>query len=139
MPGPGVLDQLSLEQQFVPDVVSDGSFANVHVPTYAYGLERSHRVQHAVALALRELVPRLEDRDVLTWRNLPLAFLYLPPFLFMAYLVRRKETHLMRLLLLPTVLTTTVWCTFRYKHEDPRMGWYEWDRGALFVCACGRV
>ncbi|KAI0806713.1 hypothetical protein C8Q74DRAFT_1223971 [Fomes fomentarius] len=55
----------------------------------------------------------------------------------MAYLVRRRETHLIRLLLLPTVLATTVWCTFGYKSLDPRMAWYEWVRGlfALFVIA----
>lgn len=97
----------------------------------SFSSDKSHsdRVQDAILLFYRELVPRIEDREVLTWKTLPQAFLYLVPFFFMAYLVRRRETHLIRLLLLPTVLATTVWCTFGYKSLDPRMAWYEWVRG----------
>ncbi|KAI0747968.1 hypothetical protein C8Q80DRAFT_706252 [Daedaleopsis nitida] len=90
-----------------------------------------YEIRHAALLAWRQFVPRFEDREVLTWRTMPQAIMYLAPFFFMAFLVRRQDTHLIRLLLLPTVVSATVWCTFRFKSEDARMAWYEWDRGLL--------
>ena len=89
------------------------------------------RVYHAAFLAFREFVPRTEDREELTWRNVPQAMLFLVPYLFMAYLVRRRDTHLMRVLLLPTLIAMTARCTFRYQWKDPRFRWYEWDRGDI--------
>ncbi|KAI8998788.1 hypothetical protein BD414DRAFT_476099 [Trametes punicea] len=96
-----------------------------------------HEVSYATVLAFREFVPHQTDREQLTWSNLPAAFLYLIPYFFMAYLVRRQGTHLMRLLLLPTVVAMALRCTFRYKNDDPRMAWDEWNRGllAMFVIA----
>ncbi|KAI1787882.1 hypothetical protein LXA43DRAFT_975059 [Ganoderma leucocontextum] len=49
----------------------------------------------------------------------------------MAYLVRRRDTHLMRVLLLPTVIAMTVRCTFRYQWKDTYYRWYEWNRGLM--------
>ncbi|TBU66006.1 hypothetical protein BD310DRAFT_943492 [Dichomitus squalens] len=49
----------------------------------------------------------------------------------MAYLVRRRDTRLMRVLLLPTVIAMTVRCTFRYQWKDIRFKWFEWDRGLV--------
>ncbi|KAI0374729.1 hypothetical protein BV20DRAFT_960879 [Pilatotrama ljubarskyi] len=99
--------------------------------------ETWNEIYFAAVLAFREFIPPWKAREQLTWTRLPQAFLYLIPYFFMAYLVRRKGTHLMRLLLLPTVVAMALRCTFRYKNEDPRMAWYEWNRGllALFVIA----
>ncbi|KAI0361931.1 hypothetical protein OH77DRAFT_1416119 [Trametes cingulata] len=99
--------------------------------------ETWNEIYFAAVLAFREFIPPWKDREQLTWARLPQAFLYLIPYFFMAYLVRRQGTHLMRLLLLPTVIAMALRCTFRYKNEDPRMAWYEWNRGllALFVIA----
>ncbi|OSD01670.1 hypothetical protein PYCCODRAFT_1452719 [Trametes coccinea BRFM310] len=94
-------------------------------------------VSYAAGLAFREFIPRQQDREPLTWTNAPNAFLYLIPYFFLAYLVRRQGTYLMRLLLLPTVIAMTLRCTFRYIKDDPSLLWYEWNRGllAMFVIA----
>ncbi|KAI0637124.1 hypothetical protein C8Q77DRAFT_1215930 [Trametes polyzona] len=99
--------------------------------------ELSRPIYYAASLAFREFIPPWSRREQLTWLNLPQAFLYVIPYFFLAYLVRRQGTQLMRLLLLPTVVAMALRCTFRYKNEDPRMAWYEWIRGllALFVIA----
>ena len=96
---------------------------------------------YAAYLAFRQFVPRTEDREGLTWQNVPRALLFVLPYLFMAYLVRRRDTHLMRVLLLPTVVAMAIWCTFRYQWKDPYYRWYEWNRGSViqmfpskFVC-----
>ncbi|KAI0781096.1 hypothetical protein BD413DRAFT_600538 [Trametes elegans] len=85
----------------------------------------------------REFIPRWEDRVQITWYNAPQAVLHALPYFFMAYLVRRPDTQLMRLLLLPTVIGMTLRCTYGYKFDDPRWFWYEWERGilGLFVIA----
>ncbi|KAH9901231.1 hypothetical protein C8Q73DRAFT_723112 [Cubamyces lactineus] len=94
-------------------------------------------ISYAATEAFRQFVPHYDEREQLEWSNLPQAILYLIPYFFMAYLVRRQGTYLMRLLLLPTVVAMALRCTFRYKVDDPRMAWYEWDRGllAMFVIA----
>ncbi|KAI0831141.1 hypothetical protein BC628DRAFT_1312062, partial [Trametes gibbosa] len=91
----------------------------------------------AAALAYQQFIAPWEDRERLTWSTYPQAHLYLIPYFFLAYLVRRQGTHLVRLLLLPTVVAMSLRCTFRYKIDDPRMAWYEWDRGllAFFIIA----
>ncbi|KAJ3004494.1 hypothetical protein NUW54_g4789 [Trametes sanguinea] len=96
-----------------------------------------HRVSYAAGLAFREFIPRQQDREPLTWTNAPNAFLYLIPYFFLAYLVRRQGTHLMRLLLLPTVIAMTLRCTFRYTKDDPSLVWYEWNRGTLRFASPG--
>ncbi|KAH9854073.1 hypothetical protein C2E23DRAFT_753776 [Lenzites betulinus] len=91
----------------------------------------------AAVLAYRQFVPPLEDREQLTWSSYLQAHLYLIPYLFLAYLVRRQGTRLIRLMLLPTVVPMALRCMYRYKIEDPRLVWLEWSRGLLgwFVIA----
>ena len=99
----------------------------------ASGLTASPRVKHAAALAFREFVPRQQHRRLLTWTAAPYAFLYVVPYLFMAYLVRRRDTHLVRILLLPTVIATAIRCTWGYTVGNPWCTFYEWDRGKVRV------
>ncbi|KAI0646900.1 hypothetical protein C8Q79DRAFT_1117992 [Trametes meyenii] len=99
--------------------------------------EAWNEVYWASSLAFREFIPQYGRREQLKWINAPQAFLYLIPYFFMAYLVRRQGTHLMRVLLLPTVVAMALRCTFRFKNDDPKFAWYEWNRGllAMFVIA----
>ena len=54
--------------------------------------------------AFRALVPLPQHRTPWAWSNAYWAVLPLVPLLFMAYLVRRKDTFVMRLLLLPATV-----------------------------------
>lgn len=63
--------------------------------------------------------------------------MYWAPFYLMAFLVRRADTHVLRLLLLPIVLSTAAYCTYWFKVDDPRFATIEWGRTfmALVVVA----
>lgn len=78
---------------------------------------------------LRLLVPKLDDRVPITPSTFPYTISFLPPVLFMAYLARRPETYLMRLLLLPTVITITLYSCFGYVWTGPGMHVYNWGEG----------
>lgn len=77
----------------------------------------------------RDLVPLPENRERLTWSTLPNAFAYIIPLLFMGYLTRRRDTKLIRLLLLPTVIFTALKGTYGYGGHDPRYNFFTWVRG----------
>lgn len=79
--------------------------------------------------AFEELVPPLERRQPLTLAFAPIAYLDpILPFCFLAYLARRADTHLIRLLVLPAVITITVYFTYQYKIEDHRYRLLEFTR-----------
>ncbi|KAL6304023.1 hypothetical protein BKA93DRAFT_785789 [Sparassis latifolia] len=78
--------------------------------------------------AFQEFVPLSQDRKPLTWSTFPYAFAYFIPFLFMGYLVRRANTHLIRLLLLPTVIGLTLRCSYGYKLMNPVYFILDWAR-----------
>ncbi|KZT08763.1 uncharacterized protein LAESUDRAFT_735884 [Laetiporus sulphureus 93-53] len=78
--------------------------------------------------AFRVFVPLDEDRIPLTWRLIPHSLVYFVPFLWMAYLVRRAHTYTIRLFLLPIVISTTIYCTYRYKVPDPYYTTGDWGR-----------
>ena len=54
--------------------------------------------------------------------------MYWVPFYLLAYLVRRADTHLLRLLVLPIVLTTATYCTYWFKVEQPELATAEFGR-----------
>ncbi|KAI0043453.1 hypothetical protein FA95DRAFT_1563311 [Auriscalpium vulgare] len=85
----------------------------------------------ASARAFRTLVPPLEERIPVTWTTAPYTLLHFIPFTFMSYLVRRPDTQVMRLLMLPTLITTAVRSAFGYVWLDPRYNVYNWGL-ALF-------
>lgn len=71
--------------------------------------------------AFEELVPPLERRHPLPPGLVPIAYLgAFAPFCFLAYLARRADTHLIRLLVLPAVVTIILYVTYHYKIEDQR-------------------
>ncbi|KAL6309328.1 hypothetical protein BKA93DRAFT_759611 [Sparassis latifolia] len=79
--------------------------------------------------AFRTIVPALQDRESLTLRTLPNAHLYWIPYLFLAYLVRRENTHLLRILLFPIVVLTTIACTYHYRCDSDAFLIWEFQRG----------
>lgn len=50
------------------------------------------------------------------------------PFLFMAYLARRPNTYLIRLLLLPAVITATLSAAYGYAWTIPELNVYNWGQ-----------
>ncbi len=91
------------------------------------------RLRITVHRVLWELLPPPQYRKPLTWRNVPNAFAYLVPFCFMAYLVRRRETRVIRLLVLPTVIVMAIRGTFSYDWFDPRFSFFTWVRGKFLL------
>ena len=81
--------------------------------------------------ALFDLAPGASYRRPLTWSNVPKAFAYFGPFVFMAYLVRRRDTRLIRLLMLPTVVVMVIHGTFAYSWFRGEYYLFTWARGEL--------
>ncbi|VDB91438.1 unnamed protein product [Peniophora sp. CBMAI 1063] len=80
----------------------------------------------------RTLVPYPEDRIPLTLANAPYTTIQFIPFLTMAYLARRPNTYILRLLLLPILIVTALRAAFGYVWTDPRLNVYNW--GAALYC-----
>lgn len=96
---------------------------------------RIHMTLHRVML---ELIPPAHLRKPLTWREVPAAFAYIIPLYFLAYLARRRETRIIRLLLLPTIIATSLRGTFNYSLDAPEYAFLNWVRGtAYFAFRCG--
>ncbi|KZV73772.1 hypothetical protein PENSPDRAFT_682524 [Peniophora sp. CONT] len=80
----------------------------------------------------RTLVPRPEDRTPLTLATAPYMMIQFIPFLAMAYLVRRPNTYILRLLILPILIVTALHAAFGYVWTNPRLNVYNW--GAALYC-----
>lgn len=83
----------------------------------------------------RLLLLKMSDRIPITWGTFPYTLTFLIPLLLMSYLVRRPNTHVMRILLLPVVLVTAVRSCYGYMWTDPRLNVYNWGEG-LFCLLC---
>jgi hypothetical protein len=78
--------------------------------------------------AFRTIIPDLQDRIPITWHTAPYPLALYIPFLFMAYLARRKHTYLTRLLLLPITLCGIVAAAYRYVWIIPELNVYNWGQ-----------
>lgn len=87
------------------------------------------RISFALQRAFQEIVPPPHHREPLTWREAPITISFLVPYLFMGYLVRREGTHLIRLLLLPTIVAMALRCTFGFYVLGEGWASFEWGRG----------
>ena len=92
------------------------------------------RIIFGVNQYARWLVPESHNRIPITWRTFPNTLAYFIPLIFMAYLARRPNTHIIRLLLLPTLLTTSLRSCFGYMWTDPKMNVYNWGEGTYNYC-----
>jgi hypothetical protein len=91
------------------------------------------RVLLGVHRFVRLVVPELDKRKPLSWKTVPQTWTFIPLVLFMAYLARRPNTHLIRLLLLPTVIVVTMHCCWSQWWPAPGMSVYNWGGGEPVV------
>jgi hypothetical protein len=86
------------------------------------------RLMIGVHQAVRTIIPDLQDRIPVTWHTAPYQVAYYIPFVFMAYLARRPDTHLIRLLLLPSVVCGLLASAHRYVWIIPGLNTYNWSQ-----------
>jgi hypothetical protein len=87
-----------------------------------------NRLTFGASAAFRTLVPRTEDRTPISLKAIPVFICCCIPFLFLAYLSRRPDTYLIRLLLLPAVIVTTLGPAYRYVWLTPQLNVYNWGQ-----------
>lgn len=72
------------------------------------------RILSSARKAFRAFIPELHNRIPITWRTIPFTFIPFVPFVLLAYLARRPDTNLLRLLLLPIVIVMSLGTAYRY-------------------------
>lgn len=70
----------------------------------------------ALQAAFNEIFLPEDKRVFLTWSKAPESLAYVGPFLLLVYLSRRRNTELLRVLLLPVIVLLALQGTFRYGH-----------------------
>ncbi|KAJ7150325.1 hypothetical protein C8R46DRAFT_1124626 [Mycena filopes] len=88
--------------------------------------------------AFRTVIPKPYARTPLTWSIAPIVLSSFVPFVFLAYLARRPNTHLIRLLLLPTVIVALLTAGFRYRFTIPELNVYNWGLALLCEVCIGK-
>ncbi|KAF8503230.1 membrane bound O-acyl transferase family-domain-containing protein [Hysterangium stoloniferum] len=85
----------------------------------------------------RSLIPRPEDRIPFNAETWPNYLFLIVPILPMAYLARRPNTHVLRLLMFPITVVTALRAGFCFVWLDPRYNTYNFGAGlfALFIIA----
>ena len=87
-----------------------------------------YSVSYGALKAFRTVIPIEEHRIPLTLQNGILPVLCYTPFIFLAYLARRPDTYLIRLLLLPTVITAILVSAYRFYWVPPELNVYNWGQ-----------
>ncbi|KAH7878094.1 uncharacterized protein C8R40DRAFT_1168138 [Lentinula edodes] len=77
----------------------------------------------------RLIIPEPQNRIPIALDVIPYSLSWFIPFFFLAYLARRPQTYLIRLLLLPIVITSTLASAFRYCWTIPALNVYNWGQG----------
>ena len=83
-------------------------------------------------------MPTHQDRIPITWQTAPFTLLQFIPYTFMSYLGRRPDTHLIRLLVLPTLITTALYSSYGYVWLDPRHNVYNWGAASFSFVLIGK-
>jgi hypothetical protein len=89
-----------------------------------------YRLSYGALKAFRTVVPIEEHRIPLTLQNAIYPVLCYTPFIFLAYLARRPDTYIIRLLWLPTVITAILVSAYRF-HWAPELNAYNWGQRKL--------
>ncbi|KAF9565753.1 hypothetical protein CPC08DRAFT_704454 [Agrocybe pediades] len=87
-----------------------------------------HELSFAFQQAFRTLVPDQDHRIPIKLDNLILPVLCYAPFIFLAYLTRRPDTYLIRLLLLPSVVSLILTAAYRFTWSIPELNVYNWGQ-----------
>jgi hypothetical protein len=77
----------------------------------------------------RRLIPEPDKRTPLTSSNAHVLIVPWFSILFMAYLVRRPNTYLQRIMLCPVVVFSTIYAYFHHYWIAPRLNVYNWGAG----------
>lgn len=88
--------------------------------------------------AFRTFVPTHQDRIPITWYTAPFTLLQFIPFSFMSYLGRRPDTHLIRLLLLPTLISTALHSSYGFVFLEPRHNVFNWGTASFSFVLIGK-
>ncbi|KAF8967083.1 hypothetical protein BDZ97DRAFT_1728478 [Flammula alnicola] len=78
--------------------------------------------------AFRTIVPDQQHRIPISWNNGIYPIICYAPFVFLAYLTRRPDTYLIRLLLLPSVITLILVAAYRFTWATPELNVYNWGQ-----------
>ena len=92
-----------------------------------------YRLSYGALKAFRTVVPIEEHRIPLTLQNGIYPVLCYIPFIFLAYLARRPDTYIIRLLWLPTVITAILVSAYRFQWVSPELNVYNWGQRKLLV------
>lgn len=103
-----------------------------------FNLDYPRRLPWGPARAFRTFVPPQQDRIPITWQTAPFTLLQFIPFSVMSYLVRRPDTHLIRLLLLPTLITAALHSSYGFVWNDPRHNVYHWGMASFSFVLMGK-
>ncbi|KAI9510608.1 hypothetical protein F5148DRAFT_555965 [Russula earlei] len=88
--------------------------------------------------AFRTFLPPPQDRIPITWQTAPFTLLQLVPFSFLSYLGRRPDTHLIRLLLLPTLVYSSLHSSYGYVWPEPRHNVFNWGAASFSLVLIGK-
>lgn len=83
-------------------------------------------------------MPPHQDRIPITWHTAPYTLLQFIPYTFMSYLVQRPDTHLIRLLLLPTLITAALYSSYGYVWLEPRHNVFNWGASSFSFVLIGK-
>lgn len=83
-------------------------------------------------------MPTHQDRIPITWYTAPFTLLQFIPFSFMSYLGRRPDTHLIRLLLLPTLISTALHSSYGFVFLEPRHNVFNWGTASFSFVLIGK-
>ncbi|KAI0300363.1 hypothetical protein BC826DRAFT_1090365 [Russula brevipes] len=88
--------------------------------------------------AFRTFVPPHHDRIPITWHTAPFILLQFIPFSFMSYLVRRPDTHLIRLMLLPMLIAAALYSSYGHVWLEPRHNVFNWGAASFSFVLIGK-
>ncbi|KAI0700291.1 hypothetical protein BC835DRAFT_1328180 [Cytidiella melzeri] len=92
-------------------------------------LTLQQKLQFAWNRLALEFIPPPHSRKPITWRDVPNAFAYVLLYGLMAYLARRRDTQIARLLLLPSIIYLAIRGTFYYDFTNSEYIFHDWCRG----------
>ncbi|KAH9480642.1 hypothetical protein JR316_0007242 [Psilocybe cubensis] len=91
-------------------------------------LSLKHQLIWGASEAFRTIVPEPQHRIPIKWSTAVYPVLCYAPFVFLAYLTRRPDTYTIRLLMLPSVITSILVAAYRFTWTIPELNVYNWGQ-----------
>ena len=115
-----------------PNVTADRGFGTMTVSLLSRFFDlpmAQHDIIHIFSSIARFLVPPSDQRILLSLETIPPTSIPFLLILFMAYLVRRPGTWLLRLAVAPIALIATLHVTYGYYWAEEYFNEYNWGMG----------